>query len=85
MVRKYFEVEGFIVLEAINGPLALMVLHEQAIDLVILDIMLPGLDGFAITCAVREPLSPQQMTTSSSVPIIALTARGDEAVKLGVR
>ncbi|MCC7208082.1 MAG: response regulator transcription factor [Anaerolineae bacterium] len=82
VVRKYLEVEGFSVLEAISGPSALVALHEQAIDLVILDIMLPGLDGFAIARAVREPLSPQQMTTSSSVPIIALTARGDESDRL---
>lgn len=82
VVRKYLELAGFAVVEAANGPDALMALQRHAVDLVILDIMLPGLDGFGVMRAVRDPLATPQGLTARNVPIIALTARGDEPDRL---
>jgi DNA-binding response OmpR family regulator len=79
VVRRYLELEGFRVIEADNGPLALHLLHQEKPDLIVLDIMLPGLDGFTITRSLREPARP---TESGSVPIVMLTARSDEADRI---
>jgi len=80
VVRKYLELEGMCVLEAETGPKALEILRSQEVDLILLDIMLPGLDGFTITRAVRE--GSGQLVTSGSVPIIMLTSRGEENDRL---
>jgi DNA-binding response OmpR family regulator len=79
VVRRYLELEGFRVIEADNGPLALHLLHQDKPDLIVLDIMLPGLDGFTITRSLREPARP---TESGSVPIVMLTARSEEADRI---
>lgn len=82
VVRKYLEQEGFRVIEAETGPAALDCLQRQPPDLIVLDIMLPGMDGLAITRvvrgAVRDPTNPATLQTQGDVPIILLTARGDE-------
>jgi two-component system response regulator ResD len=76
VVRRYLELDGFAVLEAQNGPQALDLLRQQRADLILLDIMLPGLDGFTITRSVRH--APEIHTVQGDVPIIMLTSRGDE-------
>jgi DNA-binding response OmpR family regulator len=60
--------EGWEVDVAMDGPGALEVAAQRRHDLVILDVMLPGLDGFAVCRRLRD---------SSDVPIIMLTARGE--------
>lgn len=70
LVRTYLEREGFTVITAIDGPAALAALRDRRPRLVVLDIMLPGLDGLAITRIVRE---------ESDVPILMLSARGAPA------
>jgi DNA-binding response OmpR family regulator len=79
VVRRYLELEGFRVIEADNGPLALHLLHQDKPDLIVLDIMLPGLDGFTITRSLREPARSSE---SGSVPIVMLTARSEEADRI---
>ncbi|MFL5734146.1 MAG: response regulator [Chloroflexia bacterium] len=59
--------EGYEVVTATTGPDALQVLSQQWVDLVILDVMLPRVDGFEICRRVRE---------TNRVPIIMLSARG---------
>ena len=76
VVRKYLELEGLVVEEAATGPEALAYLRENNADLVILDIMLPGLDGFTITRAIRGTLD--MATVSGDTPIIMLTSRSNE-------
>ena len=76
VVRKYLELEGLVVEEAANGPEALAYLRDNNADLVILDIMLPGLDGFTITRAIRGTLD--MATVSGDTPIIMLTSRSNE-------
>lgn len=72
-VRKNLEIRGYKVLTASNGLEALAIFNAERIDLVILDIMMPHLDGMETTRRVRQ---------SSVVPIIILTALGEEADKI---
>jgi len=60
--------EGFTVVGASDGAHALAVLRESPPDLVVLDVGLPGLDGFAVLERIRA---------ESTVPVVMLTARGD--------
>ena len=83
VVRKYLEQEGFRVIEAETGPTALHLLHQERPDLIVLDIMLPGLDGFTITRSLRDPVNGHApLTANGHIPIIMLTARSDEADRL---
>jgi DNA-binding response OmpR family regulator len=76
VVRKYLEHEGFRVVEAETGTKALAYLQEQTPDLIVLDLMLPGVDGFAITRSVRD--GNTLLSTANDIPIILLTARTSE-------
>ncbi len=68
------EREGYRVVQARDGEEALVRFGEEPVDLVILDLMLPRLDGLAVCRRLREE--------RSAVPIIMLTARGDEGDKV---
>lgn len=72
-VRRNLEVRGHKVLTAGNGLEALAVFNNENINLVIIDIMMPHMDGLETTRRIRE---------SSHVPIIILTAMGEEADKV---
>ena len=69
LVRKYAEFEGHRVTEASNGMEAVVLCRDNDFDVVILDIMMPELDGFSACREIRR---------KSSVPIIMLSARGEE-------
>ncbi|MGF9964194.1 response regulator transcription factor [Bacillus rhizoplanae] len=69
IVSDYFRNEGFEVIEAEDGKKALERFDEHTVDLIILDIMLPEIDGWSVCRRVRK---------ESAVPIIMLTARSDE-------
>ncbi len=68
-VRAYLEKEGYPTLEANDGETALAVWREHRPDLIILDVLMPRLDGLEFCRQVRR---------ESSVPIIILSARADE-------
>lgn len=68
-IRMNLELEGHFVLEAHNGYEALEVLRKDLPDIVLLDVMMPELDGFETLRMMRE---------ISDIPIIMLTARGEE-------
>lgn len=70
VVRLYLEREGFRVIEAQDGPGALSAIERYHPDLIVLDLMLPGLGGLDITRRLRA---------QGDLPIIMLTARGAEA------
>ncbi len=72
-VRRNLDVRGFHTLTAANGMEALAAFETQHIDLVILDIMMPHLDGLETTRRIRQ---------TSTVPIIILTALGEEEDKI---
>jgi DNA-binding response OmpR family regulator len=68
VVRRYLEREGFRVKEAADGFQALDVIRLDPPDLVVLDLMLPGIDGLSLTEHIRQ---------DRHIPIIMLTAKGE--------
>lgn len=74
LARMYLEREGFGILTSMNGPGALEIIRRDHPDLVVLDIMLPGLDGLEICKQVRS--------SGDMIPIILLTARDDDIDKI---
>lgn len=73
ILKFNLEKEGYIVLEAMDGITGLDYALSKSPDLILLDVMLPGMDGFEVCKKVRE---------KSSVPIIMLTARDEEVDKV---
>src|SRR3989304_4449699 len=68
-IRLNLEHDGFQVVEAYRGIQAIDRLRNPLPDLILLDVMLPDLDGFEVLRIIRE---------NSSVPVIMLTAKGEE-------
>jgi two-component system KDP operon response regulator KdpE len=73
MIRLNFEMEGYDVLTALSGPEGLRKLTEHMPDVVILDVMMPEMDGYEVLRAIRQV---------STVPVVMLTVRADEADKV---
>ena len=73
LLRDYFKKDGFSIVEASDGQEALKAFSENNIDLVILDIMMPKINGFEVCKTIRSV---------SNIPIILLTAREEEEDKL---
>ena len=76
LVRMHLELEGWEVLEAASGDAALSRLRDELVDLAVLDIMLPGLDGITVLRAMRRE-GPNVAT-----PVLMLTARREETDKV---
>lgn len=73
LARDYLEAAGYRVLMAADGPTGLAMARRERPDLVVLDLMLPGMDGLDVCKAIRK---------ESEMPIIMLTARVEEADRL---
>jgi two-component system, OmpR family, response regulator MprA len=73
MMRRVLEADGYGVLMAGDGTSALELLRSETVDLLILDVMMPGMDGFEVCRHVRR---------ESLVPILMLTARDASADKV---
>ena len=73
VIREYLEFEGFLCFEASNGEEAIKMCKENSYDLIVLDIMMPKIDGFTVAKEIRK---------KQSVPIIMLSARSEEYDKL---
>ncbi|MBE0528519.1 MAG: response regulator transcription factor [Thermoleophilia bacterium] len=73
VVSLYLKRAGYAVTSYADGLEALNALNDQLPDLIILDVMLPGMDGFALTRQLRD---------HSDVPIILLTSRRDETDRI---
>lgn len=73
IIIDYFSVKDFSVCEAKNGVEAIEILENNEFDIILLDIMMPKLDGLAVCKKIRK---------HSEVPIIFLTAKSDEDDKL---
>lgn len=69
LVRSNLEAQHYRVISAMDGPSGLAMTEKEGPDLVILDIMLPGMDGFDVLAKIRE---------FSAVPVIMLTAKDQE-------
>jgi DNA-binding response OmpR family regulator len=68
VVRRYLEREGFQVWEAADGYAALDIIRDESPHLIVLDLMLPGIDGLSLTQHLRQ---------DRQIPIIMLTAKGE--------
>ena len=73
LIRKYAEFDGHTVTEAFDGMDAVSKFKEGNFDIIIMDIMMPELDGFSACREIRK---------TSDVPIIMLSARGEEYDKI---
>src|SRR5881227_4111876 len=73
LMMRNLQFEGYEVIPASNGQQALEEIEEQVPDLVLLDVMMPKMDGFTVCQRVRE---------FSTVPIIIVTARGQDQDKV---
>ncbi len=73
LIRKYAEFEGHKVTEASDGMEAVMLCRNNKYDLIIMDIMMPELDGFSACREIRK---------TAETPIIMLSARGEEYDKI---
>ena len=69
VVELYLRREGFRVLTAGDGAAALSAVQQERPDLIVLDLMLPGMSGLDVT---------RQLRAGGALPIIMLTARGEE-------
>lgn len=78
VVRRYLELEGYHVIEAETGPQALDLLSQHGADLILLDIMLPGIDGFSLMRSLRDQSAYTPLVVAGDVPVIMLTSRGAE-------
>jgi len=72
-LRIYLASEGYHLLTASNGREALELVERESVQLVLMDVMMPQLDGIAATARLRE---------KSNVPIILLTAKGEDSDKV---
>jgi DNA-binding response OmpR family regulator len=73
VVREYAEFEEYEVTEAQNGIEAVSLCREQDFDIIIMDVMMPRLDGFSACKEIRK---------KKNIPVIMLSARGEEYDKL---
>jgi two-component system response regulator MprA len=73
MMRRVLEVDGYSVATADGGDAALDIVRAEPVDLLILDVMMPGADGFEVCRTVRR---------ESGVPILMLTARDESVDKI---
>lgn len=73
VIRKYGEFEGYQITEVANGLQAVEICKAQNFDLIILDIMMPELDGFSTCRKIKE---------QKDIPVIMLSARGEEYDKI---
>src|ERR1700688_2752388 len=75
--------EAFVPIEAHSGAQCLKLVHENEVDVILLDLMMPGMDGFQVVKALRDD------PVTAEIPIIMITARDDldaraEGMRLGV-
>lgn len=72
-LQEYLEREGYAVTAANRGKKALRAFYEEQPDLVVLDVMMPGMDGWEVCARIRD---------MANTPVILLTAKTEEADKL---
>ncbi len=83
ILARHLQREGFVAIGAISGAECLKLARESAVDVILLDLMMPGMDGFQVCRKLKEDPS------TAEIPIIMITARDDldaraEGMRLGV-
>jgi DNA-binding response OmpR family regulator len=80
ILTRYLQREGFATIEALSGRQCLKLVAEHHVDVILLDLMMPEMDGFEVVLALKS--NP----ASAEIPIIMVTARDDiEARSEGMR
>jgi len=83
VLARHLRRQGFAVIEAHSGPECVRLAGDHAVDVILLDLMMPNMDGFAVCRALK------QQARTAEIPIIMLTARDDvearaQGMQLGV-
>src|SRR5258708_29071796 len=83
ILAHHLQREGFVPIQANSGAQCLKLVHENEVDVILLDLMMPDMDGFQVVKALRD--DPE----TAEIPIIMITARDDmdaraEGMRLGV-
>jgi DNA-binding response OmpR family regulator len=83
ILARHLQREGFAAIEAISGAECLRFVHDHRVDVILLDLMMPEMDGFQVCRALKE--NPD----TAEIPVIMITARDDldaraEGMRLGV-
>jgi two-component system cell cycle response regulator len=83
ILARHLQREGYDAIEAVSGAECIRLAHERPVDVILLDLMMPGMDGFDVCRALKE--HPK----TAEIPIIMITARDDldaraEGMRLGV-
>src|SRR6266436_7309464 len=83
ILAPHLQREGFVAIEAISGAECVRIAQERPVDVILLDLMMPDMDGFQVCRALKE--DPR----TAEIPVIMITARDDldaraEGMRLGV-
>ena len=83
ILAHHLQREGFVPIQANSGTQCLKLVHENEVDVILLDLMMPDMDGFQVVKALKD--NPE----TAEIPIIMITARDDldaraEGMRLGV-
>jgi DNA-binding response OmpR family regulator len=83
ILARHLQREGFVAIEAISGAECIRLVREMPIDVILLDLMMPEMDGFQVCRKLKENPS------TAEIPVIMITARDDldaraEGMRLGV-
>src|SRR6202167_6742701 len=83
ILARHLQREGFVAIEAISGAECLLMVHEHRIDVILLDLMMPEMDGFQVCRSLKQD------PATAEIPVIMITARDDldaraEGMRLGV-
>jgi DNA-binding response OmpR family regulator len=83
ILARHLQREGFVPIEANSGAQCLKLVHENEVDVILLDLMMPDMDGFQVVKALKDSAE------TADIPIIMITARDDmdaraEGMRLGV-
>ena len=73
VLRLYLEKEGYEIVEAADGTEAVRLIKKEQIDLALLDIMMPGMDGYRVLRSIRE---------ENNLPVIMLSAKSSDSDKI---
>ncbi len=83
ILARHLQREGFVAIEAVSGPECLRLAREHPVDVILLDLMMPEMDGFEVCRALKQD------PDTAGIPVIMITARDDldaraEGMRLGV-
>ena len=83
ILARHLQREGFVAIEAVSGAECLRLVHEYPVDVILLDLMMPEMDGFQVCRRLKED------PATAEIPVILITARDDldaraEGMRLGV-